>query len=166
MNLVLIGMPACGKSTVGVIAAKLLGYSFIDADLVLQQREGRLLQQIIDTDGTSALLEAEQNALISIDTDDAVIATGGSAVYSPSGMEHLKQNAVIAYINVSFEDIVSRLSNLDSRGVAGAKDKSLAEIYAERVPLYERYADITLNVSDINPFNTAKILVELYKNRM
>ncbi len=166
MNLVLIGMPACGKSTVGVIAAKLLGYNFTDADLVLQQREGRLLQQIIDEDGTSALLAAEESALLSINTDNAVIATGGSAVYSEAGMAHLSENAIVAYIKVSFEDIMARLSNLDTRGVAGAKDKSLADIYAERVPIYERYADITLSVGDTNPFETAKRLVELYKNSL
>ncbi len=164
MNLVLIGMPACGKSTVGVITAKLLGFSFVDADLVIQQREGRLLQQIIDDDGTPALLEAEQNALLSIDTDKAVIATGGSAVYSSSGMEHLKKNATVIYIKVSYEDIESRLSNLDTRGVAGAEDKTLADIYAERVPLYERYADIILESGDTNPFETAKKLVALYKS--
>ncbi len=166
MNLVLIGMPACGKSTVGVIAAKMLGYSFVDADLVLQQREGRLLQDIIDTDGTEALLAAEQNALLSIKTDKAVIATGGSAVYSAEGMKHLKQGAAVAYIKVSLEDITARLSNLDTRGVAGAKDKSLADIYAERTPLYEKYADMTLSTDDINPFETAKQLVQLYKNNL
>lgn len=163
MNLVLIGMPACGKSTVGVIAAKLLGYSFIDADLVLQQREGRLLQQIIDEDGTPALLRAEENALLSIDADSAVIATGGSAVYSAAGIEHLRENSVVAYIQVPFEDIMTRLNNLDTRGVAGAKDRSLADIYAERVPLYEKYADITLRVGHTNPFDTAKQLTELYQ---
>ncbi len=165
MNLVLIGMPACGKSTVGVIAAKLLGYGFVDADLVLQQREGRLLQQIIDEDGTAALLKAEQNALLSIDTDKTVIATGGSAVYSAEGMAHLQSNATVAYIKVSYDGIAQRLSNLDTRGVAGAKDKSLADIYAERTPLYEMYADITLTVGDSNPFETAKQLVRLYKSK-
>ncbi len=166
MNLVLIGMPACGKSTVGVIAAKMLGYSFVDADLVLQQREGRLLQEIIDSFGTPALLKAEENALISIDTDNAVIATGGSAVYSELGMTHLKKNGVAVYIKVAYDDIEARLSNLETRGVAGAENKSLADIYAERTPLYEKYADIAYETGELNPFETAKKLTELYKNHL
>ena len=164
MNLVLIGMPACGKSTAGVITAKLLGYRFTDTDLIIQQREGRLLQQIIDESGTDALLKAEEAALLSVSSDNEVIATGGSAVYSEAGMKHLQKNAVVAYIEVPFEDIKERLDNLDTRGVAGAENKTLAEIFAEREPLYKKYADITVGAHNTDPYRTAERLAELFRS--
>lgn len=160
MNIILIGMPACGKSTVGVILAKRLGMGFIDADLVIQAQNGMLLQEIIDEKGEDAFFKAEQAALTSIQCDRCVIATGGSAVYSERGMEHLKQNGVLVYINLSIDEIERRLTNLSVRGVVGAADKSLAELYKERTPLYEKYADITI---DADGLSTEDVIVAISK---
>lgn len=160
MNIILIGMPACGKSTVGVILAKRLGMGFIDADLVIQAQNGMLLQEIIDEKGEDAFFKAEQAALTSIQCDRCVIATGGSAVYSERGMEHLKQNGVLIYINLSIDEIERRLTNLSVRGVVGAADKSLAELYKERTPLYEKYADITI---DADGLSTEDVIVAISK---
>ena len=160
MNIILIGMPACGKSTVGVILAKRLGMGFIDADLVIQAQNGMLLQEIIDEKGEDAFFKAEHAALTSIQCDRCVIATGGSAVYSERGMEHLKQNGVLVYINLSIDEIERRLTNLSVRGVVGAADKSLAELYKERTPLYEKYADITI---DADGLSTEDVIVAISK---
>lgn len=145
MNLVLIGMPGCGKSTVGVVLAKAAGYAFIDTDLLIQQREGRLLQQIIDERGIAAFLQAEEAALCTVCCDHSIIATGGSAVYSERAMQHLGQNGKRIYLSLSCSSVERRLGNLASRGVAGANEHSITEIYAERLPLYQKYADVTIN---------------------
>lgn len=150
MNIVLIGMPACGKSTAGVILAKRLGMGFIDADLVIQAQSGMLLQEIIDTKGTDAFFAAEESALTSILCDRCVIATGGSAVYSERGMKHLKENGVLVYIKLSLDEIEKRLTNLSVRGVVGAADKSLDELYDERTPLYEKYADAVIEADRLS----------------
>ena len=145
MNIILIGMPACGKSTVGVLVAKKLGYGFIDTDLVIQSQQGKLLQQIIDDDGVEALLDAERTAIKSLNINKTVVATGGSAVFSEEAMAHLKTDGVTVYIKLPFEVINQRLNDIATRGVAGATTKTLAEIFDEREPFYERYADITVN---------------------
>lgn len=149
MNIVLIGMPACGKSTAGVILAKRLGMGFIDADLVIQAQSGMLLQEIIDTKGTDAFFTAEEGALTSIQCDRCIIATGGSAVYSERGMKHLKENGVLVYIKLSLDEIEKRLTNLSVRGVVGAANKSLGELYDERTPLYEKYADVIIEADGL-----------------
>ena len=145
MNIILIGMPGCGKSTAGVVLAKRLGYDFLDADLLIQQREGRLLQQIIDNDGDHALLKAEEEALCSIDCDNTVIATGGSAVYSEKGMAHLKQKGTAIHISLPVEELYSRLGNLATRGVAGAANQTIEQIFVSRAPLYNKWADVTVD---------------------
>ncbi len=150
MNLVLIGMPGCGKSTAGVVLAKRLGYGFVDADLVIQKREGRLLQTIIDTDGVDALLKAEENALLSIECDNTVIATGGSAVYSEDGMAHLKKSGKAVYIKLPLEQLKLRLGNLAARGVAGANEMTLEQIFNDRAPLYEQYADLIISAEGMD----------------
>jgi len=149
MNIILIGMPGCGKSTVGVVLAKRLGYGFVDADLVVQSQQGKLLQQIIDTQGVEALLKAEAAALKSINCTNTVIATGGSAVYSAEGMAHLKRSGIALYIDLPLEQLAERLTNLDTRGVAGAADMTLGQIYDERTPLYKAVADITVNAAGL-----------------
>lgn len=144
-NIVLIGMPASGKSTVGVILAKTLGVGFCDTDLVIQQREKRLLQDIIDSDGIAHFLDAECAAILSLDFDNCVIATGGSAVFRDAAMQKLKRNGIIVFLDVSSETVKTRLSNIKTRGVAASKNKSIDEIYDERLPLYQKYADITVS---------------------
>lgn len=144
-NIVLIGMPASGKSTVGVILAKTLGIGFCDTDLVIQQRESRLLQDIIDSDGIAYFLDAECAAILSLNLKNCVIATGGSAVFRDAAMQNLKQDGIIVFLNVSLKTVKARLNNIKTRGVAASKEKSIDDIYKERLPFYQKYADITVN---------------------
>lgn len=145
-NIVLIGMPASGKSTVGVILAKTLGIGFVDTDLVIQQREKRLLQEIIDTDGIAHFLDAECSAILSLDCENAVVATGGSAVFRDAAMQSLKRNGVIIFLDVSLKTIKDRLNNIKTRGVAATKGKTIDDIFYERLPFYQKYADITVSL--------------------
>ena len=144
-NLVLIGMPGCGKSTVGVLVAKSLGYDFLDTDLVIQRRTGERLQALIDEEGLDAFLAAEREALCAVEAASTVIATGGSAVYSPEGMAHLAERGLIVWLSVDLPTLKARLGDFAARGIAGMGDKTLDELYAEREPLYARYAQITVN---------------------
>ena len=116
-NIVIIGMPGAGKSTMGVILAKTLGRNFTDTDIVAQETSGRLLQDIIDDEGTGAFLETEEKTIRSLHRDNAVIATGGSVVFSEKAMEHLKKDGVVIYLNISFEEMVRRLNNITTRGI-------------------------------------------------
>lgn len=149
MNIVLIGMPGSGKSTVGVILAKVLGYEFIDSDIVIQHREGMLLHEILKTKGLDGFLEIEGEVNASINVDNSVIATGGSAVYSEKAMKHFKGQSTIVYIKLSYETLVSRLGDLRERGVALKDGMTLKELYEERCPLYERYADVVVEPQDL-----------------
>lgn len=149
-NLVLIGMPGSGKSTVGVILAKTLGLRYLDGDLLIQEREGMLLQDLIDRKGMGPFLAAEEAALCSIDQDDTVVATGGSAVYSPAAMEHLRRAGRTIYLRLSLPSIVQRLHNIHSRGIAMAPGETLADLYEKRTPLYEAYADLTVDCEGLD----------------
>ena len=145
-NIVLIGMPAAGKSTVGVLLAKSLGFSFIDTDLIIQQETGRLLQDIIDKDGLDAFCIAEERAVLSVNTEGgAVIATGGSVVYSREAMLHLKQHGTVYYLELPPEELLPRLNNIKTRGIAMRPGQSIEDVYKIRRELYEEYADITVN---------------------
>lgn len=157
-NLVLVGMPGCGKSTVGVLLAKTLGMEFCDADLVIQTREGKLLQDILDSDGLAAFLRCEERVLLSLRPKNTVIATGGSAVLSSAAMAHLKDIATVVYIDVPFGEIKRRLGDYAKRGIACEKGQSLEDIYAYRTPLYKQYADIVVRGGDVNP---AKALLRI-----
>lgn len=143
-NIILIGMPGCGKSTVGVILAKTLGIGFVDTDLIIQQRENRLLQNIIDTDGIDIFLNCEAEAVKSLYCDNCVIATGGSVVYREDAIEHLKSNGKIIFLDVPLDEIKRRLNNINTRGIAAKKNKSIEDIYNERIALYNKYADIII----------------------
>lgn len=163
-NLVLIGMPGAGKSTMGVILAKTLGRTFIDTDIVAQETSGRLLQEIIDEDGTDAFLKTEETTILSLHGHHAVIATGGSVVFSTKAMQHLKKDGIVIYLDISFDEMVRRLNNIMTRGIVLATGQSLRDMYNQRVPFYEKYADITINCSGID-FETCigNILDELRK---
>ncbi len=144
-NIVLIGMPGAGKSTVGVIAAKMLGMRFVDADLLIQEREGALLSQIIERDGVEGFLKIEEEVCASIRGINAVIATGGSAVYGANGMAHLSEIGDIVYLSLSYDELEKRLGDLKNRGVVLKDGQTLKDLYDERTPLYEQYADITIH---------------------
>lgn len=146
-NIVLIGMPGAGKSTAGVILAKTLRRNFIDTDILLQERSGRLLQDIIDTDGPDAFRKLEEETILSLHCRNTVIATGGSVVFSGRAMEHLKKDGVVVYLQVSFGTMERRLRNIRTRGIVLSRGETLREMYDERVPLYELYADITVSCS-------------------
>ena len=143
-NIILIGMPACGKSVTGVILAKSLKMNFIDADLLIQERAGKSLQDIINADGIETFKSIEEEVLNAINAKNTVIATGGSAVYYDSAMRHLKENGVVVYIEASLATIKKRLKNIRTRGVAMEKGQTIDSLYEMRVPLYEKYADCTV----------------------
>lgn len=138
-------MPGAGKSTVGVVLAKILGYEFVDSDIVIQKREGRLLRQIIEQEGLDGFVEIEGDVNAHLNVKNSVIATGGSAVYHKGAMEHFQETSQIVYINLSYETLVSRLGDLEKRGVVLKKNQTLKDLYEERQPLYEKYADIIVD---------------------
>lgn len=145
-NIILIGMPGSGKSTAGVLLAKSLGFGFIDTDLVLQQRENALLQEILDQYGTQRFLDVEEAAIRSLVCQRCVIAPGGSAVCRAGAMDHLKSLGRTVYLKLSCEQLETRIQNIGSRGIAMEPGQTLEDIYALRAPLYERYADDTIEV--------------------
>lgn len=147
-NIVLIGMPGSGKSTVGVLLAKTLGRKFIDTDIRIQETTGRLLQEIIDVDGVDGFLKIEEDTVLSLHRHRAVIATGGSVVYCNKAMEHLKAHGVVVYLQISFEEMERRLKNITTRGIVLHPGQSLRDLYVERIPLYEQYADSIINCTD------------------
>lgn len=143
-NITLIGMPASGKSTIGVLLAKRLGYSFVDVDIVIQEETGKLLKEIIAEQGTAGFLEVEEEINSRLDVNRSVIAPGGSVIYGPAAMEHLKEISTIVYLELEYEELERRLGDLEDRGVALKDGMTLHDLYNERVPLYEKYADITV----------------------
>ncbi len=143
-NIVLIGMSGAGKSTLGVLLAKALGKHFTDTDIIIQQHTGKLLQEIIDTEGVSRFLEIEEEIVSSLSLSEHVIATGGSVVYSEKAMQSLAKNATVVYLKVEYEELAHRLSNITTRGIVFKGKNDLHAVYNERLPLYERYADLTV----------------------
>lgn len=143
-NIVLIGMPTSGKSTVGVIVAKILGMDFVDTDIVIQQREGMRLSEIIDKHGLDAFLDCEEQALLSLNVKNTVIATGGSAVYSRKAMEYLKTSSKVVYLKVEKEELFKRLKDVKARGVVLRNGETVDEMFEERIKLYNEFADITV----------------------
>lgn len=147
-NIVLIGMPGSGKSTVGVLLAKSLGYGFLDTDLTIQQREGALLQDILNQRGTAAFLDAEEAAIRSVSCQGTVVAPGGSVVCREGAITHLKTLGPVVYLKVSPAALERRLRNISTRGIAMEPGQTLSDVYALRAPLYERYADTVVEVHD------------------
>ena len=144
MNLILIGMPGCGKSTVGVVLAKALGMDFVDTDLIIQRSRNMRLHQIIEQLGDEGFRVLENEVLSSIDTDNHVIATGGSAIYGTGAMEHLRAIGTVVYIRLEYEQVEERLGDLHARGVSMKPGQTLRDLYDERTPLYEKWADVTI----------------------
>ena len=141
-NLILVGMPASGKSTIGVILAKVIGYDFIDSDLLIQRKEGKRLSEIIEEKGIDGFLAVENEVNASIEASQCVIATGGSAVYGVEAMQHLREIGAVIYLQVDFDVIQKRLRNIRQRGVVLREGQTLRDLYDERTVLYEKYADL------------------------
>ena len=144
-NIVFIGMPASGKSTVGVVVAKRLGYKFVDTDLVIQEVEKRLLKEIIAEEGKEGSLRIEDRVNAEIQEERAVISPGGSVVYCENAMRHYKETGMIVYLHTSYETISNRLHNAKNRGVVLKDGQTLKDLYEERTALFERYADLTIS---------------------
>lgn len=145
-DLILVGMPGSGKSTVGVLLAKALGYSFIDTDLIISRKAGKPLQDILDGDGLERFLQLEEEVGSTLDCDYTVVATGGSMVLSERAMEHLKTLGRVVYINVGLDEIKRRITNITTRGIAFRKDETIDNVFEQRSPLYRKYADLTIDV--------------------
>ena len=161
-NIVLIGMPGVGKSTLGVVLAKMTGMDFLDVDLVIQKREGKTLQALIDENGAAGFIALENEVLCDIAVADTVIATGGSAVYSDEGLRRQNETGVVVYLQTSCESLESHLGNFEQRGVVMRDEtvKNLRALYDERVPLYERFADITVDVEGLSITNAVRQLAD------
>jgi shikimate kinase len=159
-SIVLIGMPGAGKSTVGILLAKELGLGFVDTDVAIQVREGKMLQEILDTSDYLNLRAVEEQVLLSEPIDGKVVATGGSAVYSQAGMARLKDSATIIFLDVPLRELEKRISNFDSRGIARKPDQSLESLFEERCKLYRQYADICIDCDQQSLEQTLEITLE------
>ncbi|UNC91785.1 shikimate kinase [Candidatus Contubernalis alkaliaceticus] len=158
-NIVLIGMPGAGKSTLGVLLAKALGRPFVDTDLLIQKREGKLLQSIIDQKGIQYFLTIEEEVILELEINNYVVATGGSVVYSQKAVNWLKKYGVVLYLSLPFEEIRKRVQNIKTRGVAMEKGQSLEALFMKRVPLYEQYADITIDCVGLTMEQVVELMV-------
>lgn len=161
-NIVLIGMPGVGKSTIGVVLAKVMGYQFIDADLVIQEKEGKLLCEIIEEAGTDGFIEVENRINSQIEAKHAIIATGGSVVYGAEAMAHLKEIGTVIYLKLPFEELNQRLRDIKGRGVVLREGQTLLDLYEERVVLYEKYADMIVDEYQLNVEQTIEKIMELF----
>ena len=164
-NIVLIGMPGVGKSTVGVILAKVLGFQFVDADLVIQEKEGKLLREIIAEEGPDGFIAVENRINSEIESHHSVIATGGSVVYGKEAMEHFKDIGTVVYLELPPESLEERLGSLKERGVVSNGKTTVEEIYADRAALYKKYADITLNEQGKQIRETVEMLYDIIMNK-
>ncbi|MBQ8541825.1 MAG: shikimate kinase [Clostridia bacterium] len=161
-NIVLIGMPGCGKSTVGVFLAKIVGYNFIDSDLLIQSREGKKLYEIIEEKGIDTFNQIENEVNASIEASNTVIATGGSVIYGEEAMEHLRKIGTVVYLYVTPEELTERIDNFATRGISIREGQSFEQLYNERAPLYEKYCDIKIDCTKAslskNAFQIAQML--------
>ncbi len=164
-NIILIGMPGCGKSTVGIVLAKQMGYGFLDSDLLIQAREHRLLSEIINEEGLDAFNKIEEDVNSSIVADRCVIATGGSVIYGPKAMEHLRSIGTVIYLRLSFSSIEDRLGDLHARGVSVKEGQTLLDLYQERIPLYEKYAHLTIDAENMRIREVVKEISRQLKMR-
>ena len=163
-NIVLIGMPASGKSTMGVVLAKILGYRFVDADIVIQETYGKKLSDIIESEGVEGFIEIENKVNAGIEAERTVIATGGSVVYGKEAMDHYKNLGRVVYLKVDMDILTQRLHNAKQRGVVMREGQSLVSLYNERSALYEKYADITIEEKDNNLEGVVQLTLEALQN--
>lgn len=159
-NVTLIGMPGAGKSTIGIVLAKVLGYDFIDSDLLIQREEGKLLWEIMRDCGNEGFNRIEERVNSTIETNHSVIATGGSVIYGPMAMEHLRSISTVVYLKVSHSVLKRRLGDLEKRGVVLEPGQTLLDLYKQRVPLYEKYAHITVNVGHKSVANAVTAITD------
>ena len=159
-NIVLIGMPSCGKSTIGVVLAKAMGYRYVDSDLVIQERTGKLLSEIIDEQGLEAFNQIENDINATLDYDRAVIATGGSVIYGEEAMEHLRSIGRVVYIELPLETLRERIGDLNARGVSIREGQSFEELYEERKPLYKKYAELIISAEGMSIREVVHLLKE------
>jgi len=157
-NVVLIGMPGCGKSTIGVLLAKLVGFSFVDTDLLIQQHENKKLYKIIEEDGIEYFKKLENEVNSKIQTTKTVIATGGSVVYGKQAMEHLKKIGKVIYLKVDYDELLKRIDNFSTRGIVIENGKTFRDLYNERTILYEQYADIIIECNKEDISKNAKLI--------
>ena len=159
-NVVLIGMPGSGKSTLGVLLAKALGFSFIDTDLIISRIADKPLQEILNNEGLRAFLELEEKVGCELNCDKTVIATGGSMVLCEKAMHNLKSNSQVIYIKVPLDEIKRRVTNITTRGIAFDKGETLDDVYRTRIPLYEKYADVSVDFNDVSEYNSVENMIE------
>lgn len=162
-NVILIGMPGVGKSTIGVLLAKRLKLAFVDTDIYIQTREGKSLQELIQLHGTSGFCDLEGKYILSLSAAASVIATGGSVVYINAAMEHLQAGGQIVHLDLELERLQKRLDDIDARGVVIGPDQRLGDLYAERQPLYAKYADITIATDGLSPDQVVGKIIKLLK---
>ena len=162
-NIVLIGMPGVGKSTVGVLLAKRLGFSFLDTDIYIQTHEGKSLQELIQEHGTAGFCDIEAHLMLTISATAHVIATGGSVVYREQAMNHFRANAIVVHLDIDLQRLVKRLDDIDARGVVIAPGQTIEALFAERHFLYRKYADISLPTDRLTPEQVVKKAVDVLK---
>ena len=163
-NIIFIGMPAVGKSTIGVVAAKHLVYNFIDTDLLIQEKEKRLLRDIIAQEGLEKFLKIEDRINAEVQAEHSVIAPGGSVIYCENAMKHFKEIGIIVYLKASFETISKRLGNAKKRGVVFRENQTLEDLYQERTALFEKYADVTVCEDGAGLEETFELVLDTLKN--
>lgn len=166
-NIVLIGMPGAGKSTLGVVLAKIMNYSFVDADLLIQNSCDKTLQKIIDACGPEGFLQVENQVLRELSATKSIIATGGSAIYSSDAMRHLAEIGTVVYLQISYDQLATRLGDLQERGVVlkGGLGMSLQALYDERLPLYEQYAEVTVDVGGLSITDAARKVTDALQRK-
>lgn len=161
-NVILVGMPSCGKSTIGVVLAKTMNKGFVDTDLLIQQKEGKTLQNIINEHGNDYFHHVEESVLLETNVRNFVIATGGSAIYFDRAMEHFKENGKVVYLKVSLETILERLNNIKTRGVTLGKGQTIEDLYKQRVPLYEKHADLVIEAEHLTIEEVVEKIIEVF----
>lgn len=159
-NITLIGMPGVGKSTIGVILAKIIGYEFVDSDIVIQKQEGKLLKEIIADVGNQGFLAIENRVHAEMDVTDSIISPGGSICYCRQGLEHLREISTVVYLKLDYPKLKRRLGNLTARGVVLKTGQTLYDLYEERTPLYEKYAHVVIDETNLNVEKTIKAVME------